>query len=547
MPESNSDSVSIINDLSMFAVDISWYLHARINKQGSFLLDILVLNIIHSTMSAAETHLQYAELLWIERCGSLSATRHQWLDSEIESSAKEAEGKITGFFEKLVDKCDGLTDDGFVYFLEKMLFSIFAIRAKVEIKRGVFAAAKELIEQCEHIIKKYVSDTKLVDELRHLKEDFAMLEIATVSEPKSSRKKKNKAVRVADVKNDKTMIEAGETVDIDRSHEDIVPPQELVGLEQKTIVAHKEKEKERRRLKKLNKVTKSNSLLSEGASAATLGAETCHPSVCSTDPNVVLAVHNDIEPTRIKNNVCQTVRLPKCYANNELIRNLINQMSENFSRSLCEGYLFGSVHYKTATLPNDFDVLLPNIKSDDDRKNVDDLMKQFELQGGVVTAMDGATGARGYKTGNRYVIPMRWKNWNIDFNVSDQDYDEHAQILDFTVGALYFNLRQKQMYHLPTLNSLRDVDRKRIHTISEPRISFERDPAQIFRAVRLIALEGFYLSKECDDAIQTVFSGDKNAFRNMKLGKLYQQLCLLCSQDHERKNMDTLHRLGFFL
>ena len=224
---------------------------------------------------------------------------------------------------------------------------------------------------------------------------------------------------------------------------------------------------------------------------------------------------------------------------------LIDRISDIFNQSECEGYLFGSSNYKEIEAPHDFDILIENIRTEQDKANVRTLIQCFKSQGGVVTAHD-VFGNEGYKTGNRHVIPVLWKEWKIDFIVSEKNVVEHSNMMDFTVGALYFNLKQKNMYRITGLSTVSDLKHKRISTIFSPLISFLDDPSRIFRAIRLMACEGFHLSKECDDAIRILFSGEKNLFLTMKPGKLFQQIQLLLSSGHEEKNMSLLNYYGLF-
>ena len=220
----------------------------------------------------------------------------------------------------------------------------------------------------------------------------------------------------------------------------------------------------------------------------------------SPEGNIFASRHFRVfSPERITRSLCleteSKLRLmdanqkPPCYNNNFYLRMLIDRISDIFNLSDCEGYLFGSSNYKEIEAPHDFDILIENIRTEQDKANVRALIECFRLQGGVVTAQD-AFGNDGYKTGNRHVIPMLWKEWKIDFNVSEKTVVEHSAMMDFTVGALYFNLKQKNMYRISSLSTVSDLKYKRLSTIISPMESFLDDPSRIFRAIRLIASEG---------------------------------------------------------
>ena len=156
-------------------------------------------------------------------------------------------------------------------------------------------------------------------------------------------------------------------------------------------------------------------------------------------------------------------------------------------------------------------------------------------------------GSIGYKKANRFVVPMVWNGFKIDFIVSEDGIIEHSKKMDFTVGAMYFNLRQKKMYHIRPLTTLLDLDAKRLQTIGDPLESFTADLSRIFRGVRLVAAEGFHFSQECQQAINTLFAGRKNPFNQMNTGKLFQQLDLLFSSNYAAYNIDILFQMGLLV
>ena len=236
---------------------------------------------------------------------------------------------------------------------------------------------------------------------------------------------------------------------------------------------------------------------------------------------------------------------PKCYTHNPFLKNLLDQVCEHFKHTSCEGYLYGSANYKQC--PSDFDILLPNINTLSDRQAVHDLLQRFIVEGGAVTASDPVTGEYGYKKSNRYVIPVAWKGFNLEFVVSNKPHTEHAKILDFTVGALYFNLHTLQLLPVWGMTGLVDVKQKCINTIIHPQESFTEDLSRVFRAVRIVAKEGFCLSRDCDYVIKELFSGTDNPFSSkMRPGKMYQQLRLMFESGCVSQNLEILHELGAF-
>ena len=233
---------------------------------------------------------------------------------------------------------------------------------------------------------------------------------------------------------------------------------------------------------------------------------------------------------------------PRCYLENPYLKELIDEISILFNQSVCDGYLYGSSHYKDC--PGDFDILLTNIKTLDDLKQVHSLIELFIAQGGVVTTMNPLSGEWGYRKANRYVIPVAWRGFRIEFIVSKQGCAEHAQILDFTLGACYFNLKERRTHSIPGINSVLDAYRKEINTIFDPFKTFNDDLSRVFRAVRLVG-EGFSLSGASEAAIRCIFSRSDNPFiSNMNPNKLTQQLTVLFASRNAYQNLDVLYQLG---
>jgi len=174
------------------------------------------------------------------------------------------------------------------------------------------------------------------------------------------------------------------------------------------------------------------------------------------------------------------------------------------------------------------------------------LVQLFETQGGVAIK-NNMTGELGYQTGNRYVIPVTWKNWQIDLIISEHDFIQHAKTLDFTIGAMYFSLQDKKMFCMKDFPPFIDLNEKIIQTISDPYESFKKDPSLIFRGIRLYATENFRFSPECIHAINKAFFGENNnLFMQLKRGKLYQQLNLVLTSEHEQAMWNTFFHLNLF-
>lgn len=232
---------------------------------------------------------------------------------------------------------------------------------------------------------------------------------------------------------------------------------------------------------------------------------------------------------------------PKCCQTDSTLKALLINLSEIFKRSSCaQAYIYGSFHYKK---PNDLDILLPKITSEAEREAALSFISLLIEDTGIVTTKNYQTGEYGYKKHGLHIIPMEWKNIKIELILTEKDYTSHAMMLDFTIGAQYFNLRTLDLHTIPGLNSYNDVLNKRLNTITDPQKSFTEDLSRIFRAIRLIADEGFVLYPACESAIKTLFSSDMNPFLTMNPDKLCHQLDILLKSPYPIKHLDILHKL----
>ena len=250
----------------------------------------------------------------------------------------------------------------------------------------------------------------------------------------------------------------------------------------------------------------------------------------------------DKNPFLLNASAPEWIAYPKCCQTNSTLKALLLQLSDIVKSSECpHAYIYGSFHFKN---PNDLDILLPNITSEESRQVARALINLLITDTGIITKTDPRTGEYGYRKHGLHIIPMDWRGIKIEWVLTEMDYKSHAMKLDFTIGAQYFNLRTLQLHGIPGLNSYNDACTKRLNTISDPRDSFSVDLSRVFRAIRLMADEGFHLSEACVSAITDIFSADFNPFTNMNPDKLCQQLNLLLQSPDPSKHVDIMHALG---
>ncbi len=82
-----------------------------------------------------------------------------------------------------------------------------------------------------------------------------------------------------------------------------------------------------------------------------------------------------------------------------------------------------------------------------------------------------------------------------------KDYLQDAKRRDFTINALYFDPIKKELYD-PT-NGLKDLERKLIRFVGDPKKRIDEDALRMLRAVRLATQLGFKLEKNTFAAIKT--------------------------------------------
>ncbi len=238
-------------------------------------------------------------------------------------------------------------------------------------------------------------------------------------------------------------------------------------------------------------------------------------------------------------------RVPPWYKKNQFLTELFHFLCHFFLQTDLEGFLFGSGTNKEKELPHDFDIVLENINSEQDVAKALAFIQLLIAQQAIVTVID-EHGNFGYKKNNRYVIPIQWFGWRIEFILFSGSLMEHSRLMDFTVNVLYFSLRDQKMYRFHPLSTPSDLKYKRLRTLYHALDSFTDDPSRIFRGVRLMASEGYVFTAECDKAIRHLFSGNNNLFTTMQPGKFFQQLTLLFHSGKAKENMAIMHSLGIF-
>lgn len=503
-PHANVLSVSIIDELTDSFTDVCWDFFCKLHQQKNITCYPILQDILTALLNSSGAHLDlaFAYLALIENISLKSTINHAYLETQIDISLKKAETQIRFFYSKLTHYA--INYGIMLYHPERMLFFAYATKAKLEIQRNHFDLAHECIEKASIFIKKYA---------------------------KTAQYKQSKP----------------DPVRLLTQLRDAITQQKAYLA--KSVQMHTEKEEASRQKTKANKPLTPTTEITTNTPPATppIDVETIATSTIEQQKPILNYKQREAERKRLKKRkkeACDINLLPTCYTSNPHLKLLIDQIHEIFKNCLIEGYLFGSSHYKQ--YPGDFDILLPNIKTNADKAHVIQLIQYFETHDGMAVR-DQITGELGYHTGNRYVIPVHWKNWKLDFIVSEHDFIQHAKTLDFTIGAMYFSLREKKMFYMNAFPPFADLNLRRIHTISNPYASFHQDPSLIFRGIRLCATESFYFSSECIEAINKLFfEENNNLFLLLKRGKLYQQLNLVLTSNYESHIWRTFFNMNLF-
>jgi len=510
--------------------------------------------------------------------------------SSVEMYLTKSEANIANFYSKLAGR-DLLAEKN-IYFIEKMLHMGYFLRANLQMARADFEAAEYFLSLCDIFNKKHclflqddpellcygygdVSD--FLECLRSLTEKIQKTPVVNTDSLDNKKKKKKRSknrgnskqalITETDYPADTSRNNAlGVEVTIDENNhiivESVVPDDEKSdctmgnrfsvdspGLSDTTnesenrsaeiqqIGTCKEREKERRRLKKERKEADRIKQAEEHRiKESDRLREEEHKN------------RQDHEDTiqHFKSLVSPTDRLPACFQNEQL-KSLLDEISVYFDMSSregypCEGYLFGSANIKKS--PGDFDIFIPNIKSKMDMEKVNHLVSIFMRFGAEVEPMDSGTREYGYRKEGGHTIPIRWAKFLIELNITDKlHFVEHAKNADYTVNILYYCFSDKILYQINSAHSLDDLDNKLLRTISNPELSFRYDLRRVFRGVRLMASEGFDFSTDGKDAIKALFLNENAFINHMTSGKFNYQLDRLLASGYVQENLVALDQL----
>ncbi|MAJ82469.1 MAG: poly(A) polymerase, partial [Legionellales bacterium] len=127
--------------------------------------------------------------------------------------------------------------------------------------------------------------------------------------------------------------------------------------------------------------------------------------------------------------------------------------------------------------------------------------------------------------------------------VNDNAYgemDEDILRRDFSVNALYFDPVSNQLYDY--INTLKDIEEKKIKVIGDPEERFIEDPVRMLRAARLAAKLNFNIDAPCLEAIGKL----KDLLAKVSSDRLSLEIQKLFYGGYGQRSLEKLYALGLF-
>lgn len=237
-------------------------------------------------------------------------------------------------------------------------------------------------------------------------------------------------------------------------------------------------------------------------------------------------------------NRLSSVSIP-CFSNRHAnYKSVIEQLAEllkineyTFVSSTFNAYLFGSAIYKFS--PGDMDIILTNATQEEVKNFIN---KVKEIGGKLLEE------PHRMEKEKRTIYRIDLLGIHIDINFYDDlnmDFTQHSEKTDFTVGAVYYDIRTGEIYY-PQSHTQEDIENKELRTVIDPIDSFMVDPTRILRAVRMMSSSKFTLHDETQNAIAELSAENHSIFERVAPNKLFQQMELLFCTGHAVDNLQIL-------
>ena len=113
--------------------------------------------------------------------------------------------------------------------------------------------------------------------------------------------------------------------------------------------------------------------------------------------------------------------------------------------------------------------------------------------------------------------------------------DEDAQRRDFTINALFFDIKSREV--IDFVGGMKDLRARRIETIGEPVTRLREDPVRMLRAAKFAGRLGFDLAEDLFDAIYEV----REDLSKAAAPRLYEEIQRLLERGGSSRSFDILY------
>lgn len=229
-------------------------------------------------------------------------------------------------------------------------------------------------------------------------------------------------------------------------------------------------------------------------------------------------------------------------------------------------FLYGSANYKYN--PNDFDLVVYGLSEEEweiwekivleSKNNLSilekiPLLKHIKDKNGIIECAYKKNEYNGMIIKTSFMIQGRRISWDFSVLPPKMTMKAHADKLDISIGAMYFDILKKKMF-CPIPGTKDHLKQGILWAIQNPYHMFRNDPSVILRLMRILASTREYiknsrLANKVWKAINEVFN--ENAYLlNMKVegrtdygaaDKCYHEMELLFKPGHALKTLQVLH------
>ena len=218
-------------------------------------------------------------------------------------------------------------------------------------------------------------------------------------------------------------------------------------------------------------------------------------------------------------------RQPTCLVNPEwsVVFNVIYDFLQDYAY---EAFIYGGANYKTD--PNDLDLIVFGLSNEAQEEFIESMQLYFS----VVEKYEKKTGYRSK------IIKTTLFDKQIDWSLSpsQETIFSHAEQIDFTIGACYFDIR-KGVTLYPFVESSKHIQTSLLATFVPSQDLMKKDASVIFRMIRILAkYPNFSLDASLGEGLKILLSNaEKNIFmddQSIKPNRLHLEIELCWSSGY---------------